>query len=356
MKDFREIIAGAVEANASDVFVIAGQPLSYKVGKEIIKVDERIMMPADTKAFLEQAYSVAGRNIARFIETGDDDFAISIPGLTRLRLSAFKQRGSLAAVVRIISFSIPDYKKINIPESVMSLASVNKGLVVVTGPAGCGKSTTLSCIIDRINKTRSGHIITLEDPIEYLYRNINCIISQREINLDTEDFVTALRASLRQSPDVILLGEMRDYETIKTALTAVETGHVVYSTMHTSGAANCVERIIDIFPPNQQHHVRIQLAMLLEAVVSQQLVPTVDGGVIPAFEVLRVNQAVRNLIREAKTHQIDAVVASGSEEGMQSMDSHLLQLLKEGVISAETAMLYAMHPDLMAKRIESSKK
>ncbi|HHU22308.1 MAG TPA: PilT/PilU family type 4a pilus ATPase [Clostridiales bacterium] len=356
MKDFRDIIARAVKANASDIFVIAGQPLSYKVGKEIIKVGYHIMMPEDTRGFLEQAYAVAGRNITHFVETGDDDFAISIPGLTRLRLSAFKQRGSWAAVVRIISFSIPDYRKINIPESVMSLATINRGLVLVTGTAGSGKSTTLSCIIDRINRTRSGHIITLEDPIEFLYRNINCIISQREINLDTEDFVTSLRASLRQSPDVILLGEMRDYETIKTALTAVETGHIVYSTMHTLGTANCVERIVDIFPPNQQHHVRIQLAMLLEAVVSQQLVPTNEGGVIPVFEVLRVNKAIRNLIREAKTHQIDSVVASGGEEGMQSMDNQLLQLLKDDIISEETALLYAMHPDLMSKRIESFKK
>lgn len=352
MHDFHTVVEAAVKAGASDIFVIAGQPLSYKVGKNIVGVGNERMMPANTKNFVEQAYTFASRDPARFLSSGDDDFAISIPGLTRLRMSIYKQRGSWAAVIRIISFGIPDASEIGIPDAVMDLADITKGLILITGIAGSGKSTTLSCIIDRINRTRSGHIITLEDPIEFLYRNENCIISQREIELDTTDYVTALRASLRQSPDVILLGEMRDYETIKTAMTAVETGHLVLSTLHTLGAANTVERIIDIFPPNQQQQVRVQLAMLLSAVASEQLVPSISGGVVPAFEIMYVNDAIRNMIREGKTHQIDSTIASSMAAGMISMDTSLLRLYNDGVITKEVATSYAVHPDLMVKRMQ----
>jgi len=232
---------------------------------------------------------------------------------------------------------------------------LEKGLVLVTGSAGNGKSTTLACIIDRINKTRGGHIITLEEPIEFLYRNEKSIVSQREVELDTLDYVTALRACLRQAPDVILLGEMRDYETIKTAMTAAETGHLVISTLHTLGAVNTVDRIIDIFPPNQQQQIRVQLAMLLKSVISQQLVPTEDGGVVPVFEVMHVNNAIRNMIRESKAHQIDSVIGTSASEGMTSMDNSLLDLYKRGTISEDTALRYSLAPELMMRRLESGK-
>lgn len=351
MKPFMDIIRELIDLGASDLFIVPGQPLSYKIGKTISQLNSERIMPDAAREMIESAYDAAGRDIARLLDTGDDDFAISLSGLARLRMSAYKQRGSLAAVVRLVSFTVPDYETIGIPESVISAADVQNGLVLVTGSAGNGKSTTLACMIDHINKTRSGHIITLEDPIEFLYRNDKCIISQREIEIDTRDYVTALRASLRQAPDVILLGEMRDYETIRTAMTAAETGHLVLSTLHTRGAGNTVDRIIDIFPPNQQHQIRVQLALLLQAVISEQLVPTVDGGVIPVFEVMRVNNAIRNMIRDSKLHLVDSVIATSSAEGMVSMDNSLAELCRKGIITKETAVSYALHPELMAKRL-----
>lgn len=224
-------------------------------------------------------------------------------------------------------------------------------MVLVTGPAGSGKSTTLACIIDNINQNREAHIITLEDPLEYLHRHGRSIVSQREISVDTENYVVALRAALRQSPDVILLGEMRDYETINVAMTAAETGHLLLSTLHTIGAANTIDRIIDVFPANQQRQIAIQLSTVLNAVVSQQLVPTVDGKVIPAFEIMTVTPAIRNMIRDNKVHQIDGIIYSSAKDDMISMDSSLLKLYKNGTISRETALTYASNPEMLGKKL-----
>lgn len=351
MLSFLDAVRAAKELGASDLFIISGQALSCKIGKTIVALGEERVMPDISKELVSEAYEAAGRNMQRLLDNGDDDFAITVPGLARLRMSAYKQRGSLAAVVRLVSFTLPDFSAIGIPESVMELAKVQKGLVLVTGAAGNGKSTTLACIINRINNTRSGHIITLEDPIEFLYRNDKCIISQREVEMDTKNYVTAIRASLRQAPDVILLGEMRDYDTIQTAMTAAETGHLVLSTLHTIGASSTVDRIIDIFPSNQQHQIRFQLAMLLHAVVSQQLVPTVDGGMTPAFEIMFVNAAIRNLIRDAKLHQIDSVIATSAAENMISMDASLTALYNKGIITEQTAIDHSIHPDQMIKRL-----
>jgi twitching motility protein PilT len=252
----------------------------------------------------------------------------------------------------VVNFELPDFNELHIPKSVIDVAEMKKGLVLVTGPAGSGKSTTLACIIDQINKTRNAHVVTLEDPIEYLHRHQKSIVTQREIVTDTEDYVSALRAALRQAPDVILLGELRDYETIRTAMTAAETGHLVISTLHTIGAANTVDRIIDAFPENQQNQIRIQLAMVLQAVISQQLIPTVDASTIPAFELMFLNNAIRNMIRERKNHQIDSVIASGQEEGMISMDSSLLNLFKAGTITKDTALTYSTNREFLEKRME----
>lgn len=352
MKSFLESVKIALEKKASDLFIIAGQPLSYKIGREILEIDEQRVMPDDSRRLVTEAYALAQRGMEKLMDTGDDDFAVSVSGVSRMRVNTYKQRGSLAAVIRLVPFGIPDYKRIGVSEGVMDAARVNQGLVLVSGTAGSGKSTTLSCLIDRINHTREGHIITLEDPIEYLYRNDRCIISQREVKIDTADYITAIRASLRQAPDVILLGEMRDYETIRTAMTAAETGHLVLSTLHTRGAANTVDRIIDIFPPNQQQQIRVQLAYLLQVVISEQLLPTVDGGLVPAFEVMVVNNAVRNLIRDAKLPQIDSVIATSAAEGMVSMDYSIAELYRQGRITAETAVSFAMNPDMMAKRLQ----
>jgi twitching motility protein PilT len=238
-----------------------------------------------------------------------------------------------------------------IPDEVMKTAELSHGLALVTGPSGAGKSTTLACILDEINSTRSGHIITLEDPAEYLHRNKKSAVSQREIGSDTENYVTAMRACLRQTPDVILLGEMRDAETISAVVTAAETGHLVLSTLHTVGAVNTIDRIIDVFPPNQQPQIRIQLSQVLQTVVSQQLLPTIDGGVVAAFEIMRLNNAIRNMIREAKTHQIESFIQSSSAEGMITMDASIFASFQKGKITAETAIKYSLHPDQMEKKL-----
>ena len=352
MISLNELLKRAVDDNASDVFIIAGRGLSYKVNGVIKEIDSEIVMPDVSESMIREIFDIADRNINKYIETGDDDFSVTIRGLSRFRVSVYRQRGSFAAVIRIVPFGIPDYKKLGIGENVMDVVNKTKGLILVTGPAGGGKSTTLACMIDRINHSRNSHIITLEEPIEYLHRNDKSIISQREIEFDTMDYVSALRASLRQAPDVILVGEMRDYETISTAMTAAETGHLVISTLHTLGASNTVDRIIDVFPANQQPQIRVQLAMLLQAIVSQQLVPTVDGGLVPVFEIMYANNAIRNMIRESKTHQLNATIVSSASEGMISMDNSLLELYKKGVISKDIAIRYALNPDNLSKRIE----
>ena len=349
--DLREILEQAVAIHASDIFIMAGLALTCKVDGKMTVMRDGKLNPEQSKALVLELCALSERDIECIKKMGDDDFSVTIPSLSRFRVSIYKQRGSYAAVVRIIPFGIPDYREIGIPETVMRVAEKTKGLVLVTGPAGGGKSTTLACITDRINQTREGHIITLEEPIEYLHRNQRCAVSQREVGLDTESYLSGLRASLRQAPDVILLGEMRDYETIRVAMTAAETGHLVIATLHTADAASTIDRIIDVFPAGQQQQIRVQLAMVLQTVISQQLVPDVDGRLIPVFEVMQLNNAVRNMIRESKVHQLDALIASSSGEGMVSMDSSLLDLVRAKRITKETAIHYAANGELMEKRV-----
>ncbi len=351
MIDAEQILKLAAEKEASDIFIIAGLPVSLKVNNQIERFGEERLMPEDTERIIHEIYGLGQRSPDRALHTGDDDFSFSLHGLSRYRVSVYRQRGSLAAVVRVIVFSLPDPSVLGIPEIVLALGNKPKGMVLVTGPAGSGKSTTLACIIDIINKTRNAHVVTLEDPIEYLHRHEQSIISQREIVTDTETYAVALRAALRQAPDVILLGEMRDHETISIAMTAAETGHLVISTLHTMGATNTIDRIIDAFPPNQQGQIRVQLSMVLQGVVSQQLITTQDKKVVPAFEVMLVNTAIRNMIRESKTHQIDTAIFSGMNEGMISMDSSLLQLYEKGVVTAEEILTHSMSPDMLQKKM-----
>ena len=349
--DMEMLLTAAVEKNASDIYIIAGLAASLRKNKNIEHEFDRLL-PEDTHRLLTQLYAMAqNRSMEQLLATGDDDFSFSVPGLSRFRVSAFKQRGSLAAVIRVIRFSLPDSRQLHIPEAVMELAGIRQGMVLVTGTAGSGKSTTLACLIDRINHDRQSHIITLEDPIEYLHRHDQSIVTQREIGSDTQSYVKALRAALRQSPDIILLGEMRDYETIEVAMTAAETGHLLFSTLHTLGAANTIERIIDVFPANQQRQIAVQLAMVLRAVVSQQLVPALDGSLVPAFEVMMVNPAIRTMIRDNKVHQIDGILATSARDEMFSMDMSLIQLFQKGIISRETALNYAANPEQMAKKL-----
>ena len=348
----KEILEQAIEQEASDVFLVAGLPVSFRKQGVITRLNDTKLLPNDTEALLTEIYSQAGnRDLAPLHQIGDDDFSFAIPGLSRFRVSAYKQRGALSAVIRIITFHLPDTKELGIPEHVIHLGDSGKGMVLVTGSAGSGKSTTLACIIDEINKTQQKHIITLEDPLEFLHRHDQSIVSQREINVDTQNYVTALRAALRQSPDVILLGEMRDYETINVAMTAAETGHLLLSTLHTIGAANTIDRIIDVFPANQQRQIAVQLSMVLNAVVSQQLVPTVDGKVVPALEIMTVTPAIRNMIGDGKVHQIDGLIYSSTKEDMISMDSSLLKLFKDGRITKDTALKYATNPEMLIRKL-----
>lgn len=350
--NLRTILEQAIEEKASDVFIVSGLPVSFRKDGVIKRVNEERLLPPDTESLLTEIYQHAGERDLRILEEGgDDDFSFSIQGLSRFRVSAYKQRGALSAVIRIITFDLPDFKTLGIPEYIIHLGDTGKGMVLVTGPAGSGKSTTLACMIDQINRNQKKHIITLEDPLEYLHRHSSSIVSQREINVDTESYVTALRAALRQSPDVILLGEMRDYETINVAMTAAETGHLLLSTLHTIGAANTIDRIIDVFSASQQRQIAVQLSMTLNAVVSQQLVPTVDGGVAPALEIMTVTPAIRNMIRDNKVHQIDGMIYSSMKEDMISMDGSLLNLYKAGTISRDTAIKYASNPDMLGKKL-----
>ena len=347
-----DILQEAVSREASDVLIIAGLPVSYKVNGHIDRVGERLF-PDQTQALAEELYTLAKRPMERFLEQGDDDFSFAVPGLSRFRVNALRQRGSLGLVIRVVSFVLPDRNALGIPDNVMAFANAPHGLVLFTGPAGSGKTTTLACLVDAVNESREAHVITIEDPLEYLHHHKKSVVTQRELYTDTQSYETALRAALREAPDIILLGEMRDAETIKAAVTAAETGHLVISTLHTIGAANTVDRIVDAFPPGQQQQIRTQLSQALEGVVSQQLLPAVDGTMTPAFEVMVVTPAVRNMIRESKAFQLESVISTSSALGMTTMDQSILALLKAGRITQETALRHASNPDWMEKRFST---
>lgn len=351
MSDWMEYLKIAVEHQASDVFFVAGKAPCEKLDGHIRPLSDQRLMPGDTQTMIEGMYQAAGRSMDAFLKRGDDDFSFAVPGLARFRVNTYRQRGSAAAVIRVVSFDIPDWKTLGIPSQVMDLADISSGMVLVTGTAGSGKTTTQACIIDRINRTRDCHIVTLEDPIEYLHRHDKSIVSQREITIDTEDYLSALRSCVRQAPDVILLGEMRDAETMHTAMSAAETGHMVIATLHTKGAVNAIDRIIDSFPSTQQTQIRIQLATVLRTVVSQQLLPDQNGGMVPACEILQMNNAVRSMIRDNKNHQIDNAISSGGKDGMISMDQSILALYRSGKITRETALLYADHPEQLKRQL-----
>ena len=346
-----EYLERAVADHASDLFIIAGGNVSMKLDGRLQAISQERLLPPKTKTLITEIYELAERPMDPFLQNGDDDFAFAIPGLARFRVNAYRQRGSLAAVVRVVSFQIPDWKQIHIPEKIMELAGTGHGMILMTGTAGSGKSTTQACIIDRINQTRDCHIITLEDPIEFLHRNQRSIVSQREIAVDTADYLSALRACLRQAPDVILLGEMRDPETIRTTITAAETGHLIIATLHTKGAVNAIDRIIDSFPSSHQAQIRMMLSMVLQTVVSQQMLPDKNGGMVPAFEIMHVNSAIRSMIRDNKSHQIGNAIAAGSREGMVTMDQSILELYRAGMITRETALDYADAPDLIRRQL-----
>lgn len=346
-----EILQRATDNGASDIFLIAGLPVTYKVKGAQQRVGEGIMKPNDIIPLVDEIYEAGRRARTNYDNGVDDDFSFSIPQLGRFRVNVFRQRGSVAAVIRVIKFGIPDPEQLGIPESVLSLADNKTGLVLVAGAAGSGKSTTLACMIDRINQRRECHVITMEDPIEYLHSHNKSIVSQREVFIDTPGYLESLRSALRESPDVILLGEMRDYDTISSAITAAETGVLLFSTLHTSSAANTINRIVDVFPANQQLQVRGQLAQLIRGVICQQLITTKDGHLQPVFEILKSNPAIQNMIREGKMHQLDSAMQANAAEGMTTMDNSLFELYRKGMISKETALSACNNYEFLSKRI-----
>jgi len=331
-----QILTAALDQNASDVHLTVGRPPVFRIlGNLVTQEDFPSLLPDDTQALAQQM--MAERQQAEFTSTGEADFAYSIKGKGRFRVNVFRQRGSVALALRLINYQILSLEELGLPPVVGEFTQKHKGLVLVTGPTGSGKTTTLAAMVDKINSSRQGHIITLEDPIEYLHRHNQCIVNQREIGADSRSFAAALRAALREDPDVILVGEMRDLETISTAVTAAETGHLVLATLHTSSAAQTIERITDVFPPHQQNQIRLQLAETIQGIVSQQLLPRAGApGRVAAVEVLVATPAIRNLIREGKTHQIPAAIQTGAKFGMQLMDTALRELYRRGQISRET--------------------
>lgn len=345
------ILKEAVEKDASDVFLIAGIPVTYKVNGMQLRDNDARLMPDTTRQLISEIYERAGRPAISLQENVDDDFSFSVKTLGRFRVNIFRQRGSMAAVIRVIHFGIPDPEKLGIPENVLSLADSRTGLVLVTGAAGCGKSTTLACMIDRINRTREAHVITMEDPLEYLHTHNRSIVSQREVFVDSPGYLESLKSALRESPDVILLGEMRDYETISAAITAAETGVLLFSTLHTSSAANTINRIVDVFPASQQSQIRGQLAQLIRGIVCQQLIKTTDDRLIPVFEVLKSSPAIHNMIRENKLHQLESAMQAASSEGMVTMDASLLDLYNRGIISEDILLTHCSNYDYVSRQI-----
>ena len=335
---------------ASDVHLSAGTPPRCRVDGELREMDAEKLTTQETAAMADAVMEEHQKDVLR--DKGEVDFAWSIPEKGRFRVNVFHQRGSTALVARILNLTIPEPESLGLPKCVVEMTDKQRGLVLVTGATGSGKSTTLASVINIINHTYHQHIITLEDPVEYLHRHDKCIVNQREMGNDSLSYAAALRAALRQDPDVILVGEMRDLETISTAVTAAETGHLVFSTLHTIGAANTIDRVIDVFPPYQQQQIRTQLADVLECVVSQQLLPRASGtGRVAAIEVMVVTPAIRNLIREGKTHQISSVMQTSRKLGMQTMDDALLDLFHSGAITRESAIQYAQDRGTLEQRL-----
>ena len=337
--ELRPLLDIAAERHASDLHICVGRPPTLRIATALFGLDMPVLTPEDTAALANQIVTPERR--AAFEDRGEIDMSYSVPGLGRYRVNIYKQRGSIGVAMRLIPEVIPTFEELGLPSVARTLCDKPDGLVLVTGITGSGKSTTLAAMVNRINTTRAVHIVTLEDPIEYMHRHNRSIVNQREVYLDTKSFVSGLRAALREDPDVILVGEMRDLETIATAISAAETGHLVLATLHTASASQTIDRIIDVFPPHQQQQVRTQLSMTLQAVISQKLLPRLDGsGLALATEVLVANSAVRNLIREGKTHQVDSLIQTGRRVGMHTMETELKRLYDNGIIDSEQYMIH----------------
>lgn len=336
MWTIEELLKKAGNVGASDIHLTVTSPPVFRVDGGLKAVGNEILSKEDIEFYISKVLSEQQQRT--FANNGEIDLSLSLPGLGRYRINVFRQRDNPAMVIRIIPLVIKTPEELGLPSAIVKFASLNSGLVLVTGPTGSGKSTTLASLINLINHTRSAHIITIEDPIEFLHNHRRCLVNQRELGQDTQSFSNALRAALRQDPDIILVGEMRDLATISMAVTAAETGHLVFSTLHTNDAAQAIDRIIDVFPPHQQEQIRVQLASVLQGVVAQQLFPLHEKkGRVAAYEILVATTAIRNLIRESKTHQIKNILQTGSQLGMITMEKAVEDLVKKGLITTEVA-------------------
>jgi twitching motility protein PilT len=352
--DLVDILVEVLERKASDLHLTAGSPPVIRVAGNLIRLDYPRMNTNDTRDLI---YSILSQDQRQKLENEwEIDFSYSVPGRARFRVNAYFQRNALGAAFRLIPAEIKSLEELIMPPILYKLAQKPRGFVIVTGPTGCGKSTTLAAMIKEINENRDVHIMTIEDPIEFLHRHNKSIVNQREVGTDTQSFNRALKSVLRQDPDVILVGEMRDTETMQTALTAAETGHLVFATLHTQDAPQTIDRIIDVFPPHQQSQIRVMLASTLMGICTQQLMPTTDGlDRVCACEILIPTPAVRNLIREAKTHQIYSVMQTGTKFGMQTMDTSLAEWVRRGKVSKEAAMRKSSNPEELERLIVGRK-
>lgn len=338
--NLEELLRQVVGQGGSDLHITVGVPPTVRKNGRLVKLSDESLTSAQTEVYIKQLVNEV--QMEELQKCGQVDFSFSADGIGRFRVNTFKQRGSFGAAIRLVNSSVKSMEELGLPSVVTELSRKTKGLILVTGPTGSGKSTTLASIINQINEERDCHILTLEDPIEYLHRHKKSIVNQREIGNDAVSYAAALKAALREDPDVILVGEMRDIDTISIAITAAETGHLVLSTLHTTGAASTIDRIIDVFTPHQQQQVRIQLSVILQGVISQQLLTRADKpGRAAAIEIMIATPAVKNLIREGKTHQIDSLIQTGAKFGMQSMDSSLVSLYKKGFISYDDVVAHA---------------
>lgn len=346
----QEYLSQAIAVNASDLHITVGKPPILRTDGMLVPVGDKPLTPSDT---LEMVKDILDPERFSILERmGEYDFSFGLNNLGRFRVNAYKQRGSFGMALRVVHSDIPTMEELRLPSIAADLSRKQRGLILVTGPTGSGKSTTLASMIDLINTERGCHIITLEDPIEYLHQHKKSMVNQREVGSDTKSFANGLRAALREDPDVILVGEMRDLETISIAVTAAETGHLVLSTVHTMGAANTIDRIIDIFPPYQQQQVRVQLAAVLNGIISQQLIVRKnEKGRVGAFEVMISTNAIRNLIREGKTHQIQSSLQTGAKFGMHTMDNDLLELYHQNMISRDSVVTYCYDYDYVKSQI-----
>ncbi len=351
MVTIEELLRTAKEQNASDVHITVGIPPKMRINGSLVNMSYPCLLPEDTSKIISEFMNKKQQE--QLEEKGQVDFSFAIPSLGRYRVSVFKQRGSIAAALRVVGSDIPQPSSLGLPNEAIELYKKNRGLILITGPAGGGKSTTLASIIDMVNENRNLHVITIEDPIEYLHTHKCSMVNQREIGMDASSYSEALTAALREDPDVLFVGELKDPETILLAITAAESGHLVFSTLYTIGAVDTIERIIEVFPTNQQQQVRVQFAAVIRAIVSQQLIPSKDKTKrIPVFEMMFANKEIKTLIKTNQSEKIEDVIKNGKKSGMRRMDDSILLLYARGEITKDSAINFAKDPQLMEKTIE----